>query len=137
MHNIRLTVNFLTNPVAYLPWLLCAINMQPATITFFHHCIAFICGLTYGPCCLALRCRHCLALISNLSPPPNLPFLLPTDNPLHCDCKVDWLLRWLSQHPALTREERESVVCATPPALENAPLVSHRVKWSGGGGGNG
>ncbi|XP_066956162.1 leucine-rich repeat-containing protein 15-like isoform X1 [Macrobrachium rosenbergii] len=54
---------------------------------------------------------------------PALQHLTFTDNPLHCDCSLKWFVHWLNQHPSLTPEERNSAVCATPPALENAPLV--------------
>ena len=51
-------------------------------------------------------------------------FLISVDNPLNCDCHLVELARWLrnsnsSEHDANGR----SVVCATPPSLENGLLV--------------
>nr|XP_053650495.1 leucine-rich repeat neuronal protein 3-like [Cherax quadricarinatus] len=57
---------------------------------------------------------------------PALQHLILTDNPLHCDCTLTWLWQWLVHHPSLTHEEQLSTVCATPPALENAPLIELR-----------
>ena len=51
-----------------------------------------------------------------------------SDNPLHCDCKVWWLVVWLMHHPSLSQEEKASVVCATPFHLENAPLVMSQIQ---------
>lgn len=53
---------------------------------------------------------------------PALQHLSLADNPLHCDCKVWWLVVWLMHHPTLSKEEKASAVCATPSHLENAPL---------------
>lgn len=53
---------------------------------------------------------------------PALQHLSLADNPLHCDCKVWWLVVWLMHHPTLSKEEKASAVCATPTHLENAPL---------------
>ncbi|KAH0547066.1 leucine-rich repeat-containing protein 15-like [Cotesia glomerata] len=44
------------------------------------------------------------------------------DNPLNCDCTLLDFANWLSNSP-LDEEEKNSAVCATPPALENGILV--------------
>ncbi|KAA0191005.1 hypothetical protein HAZT_HAZT007101 [Hyalella azteca] len=59
---------------------------------------------------------------------PNLQHLSLTDNPLHCDCSLSWLRVWLLRDAALSLEEKRSATCATPPHLQNAPLVSYKAK---------
>ncbi|XP_008557950.1 slit homolog 2 protein [Microplitis demolitor] len=44
------------------------------------------------------------------------------DNPLNCDCTLLDFANWLSNSP-LDEEEKNSAVCATPPALENGILT--------------
>ncbi|KAB7507387.1 Leucine-rich repeats and immunoglobulin-like domains protein 2 [Armadillidium nasatum] len=58
---------------------------------------------------------------------PSLSTLSLADNPLHCDCSLSWLWAWLKSHPHLKTENKNNVVCATPPALENAPLVDVNI----------
>lgn len=48
-----------------------------------------------------------------------------SDNPLNCDCSLEDFNIWLTKS-ALSRKDKESAVCATPPSLENGLLVEIR-----------
>ncbi|XP_076063054.1 uncharacterized protein LOC143038054 isoform X2 [Oratosquilla oratoria] len=55
---------------------------------------------------------------------PALTSLNLADNPLHCDCTLKTLWRWLTTSTRnMSTEDKSLAVCATPPAIENAPLV--------------
>lgn len=47
------------------------------------------------------------------------------DNPLNCDCSLEDFSLWLT-NSALSQNDKESAVCATPPSLENGLLVEIR-----------
>ncbi|KAK9728539.1 Leucine rich repeat [Popillia japonica] len=44
------------------------------------------------------------------------------DNPLNCDCSLTEFSLWLA-NSSLSKDDQESAVCTTPPALENALLI--------------
>ncbi|KAK9892101.1 hypothetical protein WA026_018304 [Henosepilachna vigintioctopunctata] len=45
-----------------------------------------------------------------------------SDNPLNCDCSLQDFSNWLNNSP-LSKKDKESAVCATPPSLENGLLI--------------
>ncbi|XP_023334926.1 uncharacterized protein LOC111706316 [Eurytemora carolleeae] len=52
----------------------------------------------------------------------NITRLNLAGNPLNCDCEMSYLVSWLQDHDEL-KGDVESIKCATPSHLANAPLV--------------
>ncbi|XP_044740024.1 carboxypeptidase N subunit 2 [Chrysoperla carnea] len=44
------------------------------------------------------------------------------DNPLNCDCSLIEFAVWLSNSEQLSSEDKKTIICMTPPSLENALL---------------
>ncbi|KAJ8925431.1 hypothetical protein NQ315_009264 [Exocentrus adspersus] len=45
-----------------------------------------------------------------------------SDNPLNCDCSLSDFAAWLS-NSSLSREDKSTAICTTPPSLENGLLI--------------
>lgn len=52
----------------------------------------------------------------------NSHFLI-SDNPLNCDCSLIEFAMWLSNSTTITKEDKSTAVCTTPPSLENGLLI--------------